>query len=158
VVVTPPFVTYTDSLSLHLGEHTVDLRHYGHGHTEDDTVIFAQNGAIVFLGDLLSNGHAPVLGDGNSHGWEQALEAVEARTEIESLAGGHGPAGDRRALAEQRACIQAYRQAVRKLYDDGVPEDQAVAEFRSVPGFEAYLYPNRLATGVRTFYAEFGAG
>ena len=130
------------------------MRHFGHGHTDGDTVVFANGGSIAFLGDLLSNGDAPVLGDADSHGWEHALLAVEERPELTRLAGGHGPVGDKSALAKQRQFIYAFRQAVASLRAEGLGEDDAVATLTAVPGFEDYRFPYRLAGGVRRLYRE----
>lgn len=50
---TPPDLTLVDSLTLHRGDRTIDIRWLGRGNTRGDVVVFLPREKIVATGDLL---------------------------------------------------------------------------------------------------------
>jgi cyclase len=154
VVITPPVITFEDKLTISLGAHTVELRHFGPAHTDNDSVVAVPGARVAFMGDLVCNGFNAVLSDGDSAGWERALEAVQSAWNVQRLVPGHGPTADGGALAEQRAYLRALRQAVRELRDAGVSAEQAQQQLAAVPGFEHYQNRSWLQRGIPRLYAE----
>jgi len=157
VVVSPPVITYDDKLTISLGRHTVELRHFGPAHTDNDSVVAVPGVGVAFMGDLVCNGFNAVLSDGDSAGWQRALEAVEAAWNVELVVPGHGPTAGRDALPTQRAYLQALRDTVRHLYQSGVAAETVQKELRAVPGFEDYQNPQWLIRGIPRLYAELAA-
>jgi cyclase len=158
VVITPPIITYDDKLTISLGAHTVELRHFGPAHTDNDTVIAVPDSGVAFMGDLVCNGFNAVLSDGDSAGWQRALSATEATWPVSRIVPGHGPTAGAEALPEQRAYLEALRAKVRELRDAGVPAETAQRELRAVPGFEHYQNPQWLSRGIPRLYAELARG
>ena len=154
VVITPPVITYDDKLTISLGAHQVELRHFGAAHTDNDTVIAVPDAQVAFMGDLVCNGFNAVLSDGDSAGWQRALEAVENTWQVRHVVPGHGPTAGHDALPTQRAYLQALRTEVRRLRDLGVPPETAQRELQAVPGFEHYQNPQWLSRGIPRLYAE----
>jgi cyclase len=157
IVITPPVLTYTDRLTIHLGRTRVELRHFGHGHTAGDTVIMVPRERFAFVGDLLSNGVHPVMGDADTHGWQHSLEAIRATGTVDRVVGGHGPVGDQASLVKQSQYIDSLRATLAALHKAGVPAVRAAEELTSVPGFEEYGYAYRMKGGIGRFYREMEA-
>src|SRR4051812_17791681 len=56
VRLTPPQVTFTDRMTLHLGPGTAELFHPGPAHTTGDTVVWVPEQKVLFTGDIVMNG------------------------------------------------------------------------------------------------------
>lgn len=106
-----PNVTYTDRLSAYAGGEEIRLVHYGHAHTDGDTVVFLDKSKVVHMGDMFFNGRFPFLdvdNGGDIDNWVRQLDAVLAALPADSkIIPGHG------ALATT-ADLKAFRQM---LYD-----------------------------------------
>ncbi|MGZ3147495.1 MBL fold metallo-hydrolase [Lentzea chajnantorensis] len=88
--VRPPSLTYTSSLTLHLGDRVVELHHPGPAHTRGDTVVWLPDERVLFTGDLVFAGGQPFLAEGSISGYLSALEFLRA-FDAEVLVPGHGP-------------------------------------------------------------------
>jgi glyoxylase-like metal-dependent hydrolase (beta-lactamase superfamily II) len=88
--VRPPDVTFTGSLTLHLGERPVQLHPVGPAHTRGDVVVWLPEERVVFAGDIAFAGGQPFLAEGSVAGYPAALAALRA-LEPEVLVPGHGP-------------------------------------------------------------------
>ncbi|MGW3010467.1 MBL fold metallo-hydrolase [Streptomyces sp. NPDC001219] len=87
---TPPEVTYTDTLTLHVGGIEVRLIHPGVAHTTGDTLVWLPEERIVFAGDLVFHGGTPFVFMGSLTG---SLRAVQTLRELDAVTvvPGHGP-------------------------------------------------------------------
>ncbi|WP_439664406.1 MBL fold metallo-hydrolase [Lentzea sp. HUAS TT2] len=90
IEVRPPSLTYTTSLTLHLGTRVVELHHPGPAHTRGDTVVWLPAERVLFTGDLVFAGGQPFLAEGSIHGYLSALEFLRA-FDAEVVVPGHGP-------------------------------------------------------------------
>ncbi|ANZ34982.1 hypothetical protein BBK82_01725 [Lentzea guizhouensis] len=88
--VRPPSLTYTTSLTLHLGTRAVELHHPGPAHTRGDTVVWLPAERVLFTGDLVFAGGQPFLAEGSITGYLSALEFLRA-FDADVLVPGHGP-------------------------------------------------------------------
>jgi glyoxylase-like metal-dependent hydrolase (beta-lactamase superfamily II) len=120
---TYPDVTFTDAVSLHLGEREVRLGWLGRGHTEGDAVVWLPRERVLFAGDLVEAGAAPYMGDAFVLDWlGPTLDAVQALG-AETIVPGRGPAvrGDaaEAAIADTRAFLLRLRDEVAAALDRG---------------------------------------
>ena len=60
-VLTPPTVTFTDAMTLDLGDVTVHLRSLPAGHTAGDIVVHVPEEGLLCVGDMIAEGWLPVL-------------------------------------------------------------------------------------------------
>ncbi|MBT2386453.1 MBL fold metallo-hydrolase [Streptomyces sp. ISL-11] len=90
VTITPPQVTYTDALTLHLGDTEMRLIHPGPAHTVGDTIAWLPEQGVVFTGDLVFNGGTPFLMMGSLSGSLRSLEILRG-LDAETVVPGHGP-------------------------------------------------------------------
>lgn len=139
-----PTVTFTDSLSLHLGELRVELIHLGPAHTTNDTVVWIPAERVLFTGDIAMAHVTPYVLMGSIAGSLAALDQLIAlRPRV--VVPGHGPVGgpeileatrsylawvrelDARAAAEGRTPLQAALEADLGAYADLVDSERLVS-------------------------------
>ncbi|MBB2891883.1 MBL fold metallo-hydrolase [Flexivirga oryzae] len=90
VRVRPPEVTYTDRMTLHLGDRRVELIHPGPAHTSNDTVVWLPGERVLFSGDVLFVGGQPFLLEGSLQGFPLALQLIRD-LDPAIVVPGHGP-------------------------------------------------------------------
>ncbi|EME99530.1 MBL fold metallo-hydrolase [Streptomyces mobaraensis NBRC 13819 = DSM 40847] len=93
VRITPATLTYTDELTVHIGDTEVRLIHPGPAHTVGDTVVWLPERRIVFTGDLVFNGGTPFIPFGSLSGSLAALDVLRG-LDAETVVPGHGPVTD----------------------------------------------------------------
>ena len=88
----PPFVTFTDEITLHVGDLRAQVRHVGTAaHTTNDLIIWIPERSVLFCGDLIFNGGTPFLLMGSVAGAVEVLETVVAPLAARIIVPGHGP-------------------------------------------------------------------
>jgi glyoxylase-like metal-dependent hydrolase (beta-lactamase superfamily II) len=91
--VTPPQITFNDSLSLHAGDLTVKMVYLGQAHTESDIFVYIPEERIIFIGDTFYSGTLtlPVYsGNFDVARWIAAFEKVfNDIAEIKTVVCGH---------------------------------------------------------------------
>jgi len=88
----PPFITFTDEITLHAGELRAQVRHVGTAaHTTNDSIIWIPERSVLFCGDLIFNGGTPFVLMGSVAGAAAVLEHVIAPLGAKVIVPGHGP-------------------------------------------------------------------
>jgi cyclase len=91
VVLEPPFLTYTDSVTLWVDDLRADVRHVGTpAHTTNDSIVWLPERKVLYCGDILFNGGTPFLVQGSVTGAIQVLEDVIKPLGAETIVPGHG--------------------------------------------------------------------
>jgi len=73
-----PNITFSDRMTLWMGDREVRLMHLGKGHTKGDIVAWLPKEKVCFSGDLVEYGATPYAGDSYPREWVQTLERVKA--------------------------------------------------------------------------------
>lgn len=90
IEVRPPDTTFTDSMTMYLGDRVVELRHVGPAHTRSDVLVWLPAERVLFAGDIAFAGGQPFLVEGSVAGYPRALAAIrELAPEV--MVPGHGP-------------------------------------------------------------------
>jgi glyoxylase-like metal-dependent hydrolase (beta-lactamase superfamily II) len=122
-----PTLTFSDSVTLHLGERTIQVLHYDRAVTPGDAFLYLQNEKVVVTGDLLVNPVSFALSCYPT-GWLRTLEKIDA-LDAAVIVPGHGePLHDKTLL---RTTIQVMRELLREGRDAkgrGLDPDQAREE------------------------------
>ncbi|WP_240635979.1 quinoprotein relay system zinc metallohydrolase 2 [Caldimonas tepidiphila] len=124
--IVPPTRLVHDTLELELGGRTLRLRAWPTAHTDADLTVLDSASGTLWLGDLLFDGHLPVL-DGSLRGWLDVLGQL--RTEPARLAvPGHGAPSTAwpRALDAQERYLVRLRDDTRAALRAGMPLEAAV--------------------------------
>ncbi len=88
---TYPTTTFTDSMTVYLGNRRVDIMHLGRAHTAGDAVIWVPDAEVMFTGDIVEYHSACYCGDGHFADWGDTLENI-AMFDPVSIAPGRGDA------------------------------------------------------------------
>lgn len=137
------------AMALDLGERRVEIAHLGRGHTEGDLVVVVPDADLFFAGDLLESAGPPCFGDDSvPDEWAATLDGlIGLMTAATRAVPGHGEPVDREFVFNQRGEIAAVVGEIRRLFDEGITEEKAVAE-------GSWPYPGEhVAEAVRSGFA-----
>jgi cyclase len=133
---TVPNLTFTDRLSLYLGDREIQVRHPGPAVTPGDTYLFLPKERLLITGDLLVNPVSFALSCYPT-GWLRALEGMEALAPLVIVPGHGEPLHDKELL---RATMDLFRELLRRGKDAkarGLDPDRAKAEI--LPGLASFM-------------------
>ena len=139
--------------ALDLGGRRVELAHLGAGHTAGDLVVVVGDADLLFVGDLLESAGPPSFGDDcYPDEWGTTLDGVIGlMTATTRAVPGHGEPVDRLFAFAQRGEVAGVAGEIRRLYESGVPEAEALA-------LGAWPFPaEHLAHGVARGYGALRA-
>jgi cyclase len=113
-----PTLTIEESLVLHRGERTIEIKYLGNGHTAGDLVVYLPKERIVATGDLVVHpvpfGFSPALRE-----WPTTLRKLEA-LDAAIIVPGHGQIQrDWRYVDRQIALFESTWAQVKKAVDSG---------------------------------------
>ena len=120
---TRPTDTFTESLTIDLGNRQVELRYLGRGHTAGDIVVWLPEERICFAGDLVEARAAPYMGDGHIVDWGSGTLDAVAALGAAQLVGGRGPvvrgADVAQAITDTRAFLATVLNGTRAVKEGG---------------------------------------
>ena len=89
--VAPPFLTYSESVTLYSDDLRCEVRYVGApAHTSNDSVVWLPERSVLFAGDLVFNGGTPFLLMGSVAGAVSVLENVVRPLAPQTIVPGHG--------------------------------------------------------------------
>jgi cyclase len=83
-----PEITFSDTMSLFLGDLTLQLIHIG-GHSAGSICVYVEKERVLLAGDNVTSGRHPYKGDGNFTDWMRALRWMK-ELDIDTIIPGHG--------------------------------------------------------------------
>jgi glyoxylase-like metal-dependent hydrolase (beta-lactamase superfamily II) len=86
-----PTTTFSERMTVYLGNRRVDILHPGRAHTAGDAVIHVPDANAMFTGDIVEDRSACYCGDGHFADWGATLDAI-AGFDVEAIAPGRGGA------------------------------------------------------------------
>lgn len=121
---THPNVTFSDAMTIDLGNRKVELRHPGRGHTAGDIVVWLPGERVLFAGDLVEAEAALYTGDAYHTDWMGGTLDLVAALGARALVGGRGPVvhGERAvndAIEQTRHFLVVMREAVGEVVRRG---------------------------------------
>jgi cyclase len=131
-----PNLTFTDQLTVHLGEREIQVSSYGRAVTPGDTFLYLPKEKILVTGDLLVNPVSFALGCYPT-GWLRALERMDA-LEASIIVPGHGELLRDKELLH--ATMEVFRELLRRGREAkalGQGADQAKADI--LPGLRPLM-------------------
>jgi glyoxylase-like metal-dependent hydrolase (beta-lactamase superfamily II) len=121
-----PNVTFSDRLSIELGERHIEVRHDGRAVTPGDAFVYLPNEKILLVGDLIVNPITFAL-SGYPTEWLRTLEKIEALAATTIVTGHGAPLHDKTLL---RTTMEVFRVLLREgkaAKARGLDPDQAKA-------------------------------
>ncbi|MEM9277080.1 MAG: MBL fold metallo-hydrolase [Pseudomonadota bacterium] len=108
-----PTTTFSDSMTVYLGNRRVDIMHLGRAHTAGDAVIHVPDQNVMFTGDIVEYHSACYCGDGHFADWGYTLDEIKA-FEVDAIAPGRGDALVGREMVDK--AIESTRDFVASTY------------------------------------------
>ncbi len=135
-----PTETFQDEHEIKVGELTVQLRHPGAGHTDNDAIVFIPELNLMHTGDLCFNRLHPFIdmnAGATSAGWMRSCDAMLELCDDETVViPGHGEVMGKAGITEQRQYFEILRDAMVKAQSDGMERTEAVE--MTIPQFDGY--------------------
>ncbi|TQS39900.1 MBL fold metallo-hydrolase [Cryptosporangium phraense] len=126
VTLLAPTRSVSGQATLDLGGRTVELRHLGRGHTDNDLVVVVPEARTVLAGDLLENGAPPSLEDSWPLEWAGTVAAL-LELEPQTVVPGHGaPMTPAQARAQHQE-LAAMEWAIRQGWHGKAPAEEVDA-------------------------------
>ncbi|HZM45136.1 MAG TPA: MBL fold metallo-hydrolase [Burkholderiales bacterium] len=119
-----PVITFTNGMTLHVGNHTFELIHMP-GHTAYQAAICIKEEGAVFTSDNIFHKCHTWLQEANPDEWLTALDSLRGLKE-EVFVPGHGPVCGKSYLDEQGSFIKEWKTYVQKAVDRGMSKAEAV--------------------------------
>ena len=153
----PPFLTFTDGVTLHLGELRAEVRHVGTpAHTTNDSLVWFPERGTLFCGDLVFNGGTPFLLMGSVAGAVDVLENVVAPLGATTTVPGHGPVfHDRGPLDDTLDYLRFVLDLAARGRAAGVTPLQAARD-TDLGRFAGWPDAERIVGNLHRAYAELG--
>ncbi|PRX35467.1 Glyoxylase, beta-lactamase superfamily II [Meinhardsimonia xiamenensis] len=108
-----PTTTFSEAMTVYLGNRRVDIMHLGRAHTAGDAVVWVPDAEVMFTGDIVEYHSACYCGDGHFSDWGETLDAIHAFDPV-AIAPGRGDALQGREMVE--AAIESTRDFVESTY------------------------------------------
>ena len=156
-----PTTTFSDSMSVYLGNRRVDIKQIGRAHTAGDTIIHVPDQNVMYTGDIVEDHSACYCGDGHFGDWGQTLDNIMAY-DVDAIAPGRGEAlvgkdAVSRAIESTRDFVDSTYQPAAKVAARGGSLKQAWDAVRQScdPKFADYaIYEHCLPFNVARAYDE----
>lgn len=138
----PPTRTFTDSLTLHVGDHEIQILHVP-GHTAPQTAVYVPAEGIVFTGDNVFHKCKTWIQEADPWEWLAALRRI-GDLDVEVIIPGHGEPCDRSYLPRQAEVIENWVGAIEGLVRRGLTEEEALRERLDAVKLDPYPIGQRL--------------
>lgn len=136
-------VTFESELRLHGVKRSARVLTFGGGHSPSDVLLQLPDEQVTFLGDLLSVGFHPSIGDGTPSEFLRILDRVRALPAGRSVPG-HGPVGDDASLETMQRYIARLLATARAARESGT-DRETFAQRPPEPPFDDWrlspIYP-----------------
>jgi cyclase len=154
----PPFLTYTDGVTLWSGDLRCEVRYVGTpAHTTNDSIVWLPDRSVAFAGDLLFNGGTPFALMGSISGWIEVLETVLRPLGAQTLVPGHGPVCGPGAIDDVLAYLRFVQDLAREAKAAGLPPLEA-ARAADLGNFKDLLDAERIVGNLHRAYLELDGG
>ena len=123
--ITPPSKTFRERAELVIGGRTVELHHFGRGHTDNDVAVVVPDVHVIFAGDLVEQGGPPSFEDSYPMDWPGTLGRL-LEVAHGPVVPGHGEVVTRSFVEGQLADLVALAQLARRVRFDGGSANDAL--------------------------------
>jgi glyoxylase-like metal-dependent hydrolase (beta-lactamase superfamily II) len=135
-------MTFTDTLTLHVGNHTFNIIHMP-GHTAPQTSVLVPEEGVVFTGDNVFYKCRTWLQECDPWEWLAALDSIAA-LDVETIVPGHGDPCTKAYLKEQGQIVENWIGYVDRFVDRGLTAEEALKEPIEVTSQDPYPIGQRL--------------
>lgn len=150
----PPFLTYTDGVTLWADDLRCEVRHVGTAaHTTNDSIVWIPERRVLFCGDLLFNGGTPFVLQGSVAGLAEVLENVVAPLDAATIVPGHGPVAGPELIDDVLGYLRFLQRVAAEAKPAGLTPLEAARETDLGP-YADLTDPERIVGNLYRAYAE----
>ena len=151
-----PTRTFDGRLDVEVGGRSVELIEVGPAHTRGDTIAYCADAKVVYTGDILFIGGAPIVWAGPLENWIAACDLI-ASLDVDTIVPGHGPLTDKAGVANVRDYLSTVLSGATAMHANGVDAFEAARELArelhgSSSAFRSWQEIGRIAVNVDTVY------
>ena len=137
-----PTVTFTDGMTLNVGNHTFQIIHHP-GHTAPQTSVYVPEEGVVFTGDNVFHKCRSWLQECDPWEWLAALKSIEALN-AEVIVPGHGEQCSKAYLKDQAQIVENWVGYIERFVERGVSPEEILREKIPVTDQDPYPIGQRL--------------
>ena len=150
----PPFLTYTDGITLWSDELRCDVSYVGTpAHTSGDSIVHIPERGVLFVGDLAFSGGTPFALMGSISGTIEVLEQVIRPLCARTIVAGHGAVCGPDVIEQSLAYLRFVQQVARQGREAGLTPLQAARE-TDLGEYAGLLDAERIVGNLHRAYAE----
>ena len=127
-----PAITFSEHLTLYLGNHTFQLIHTP-GHSAGQASVLIPEERMVFTGDNVCYKIQGFLHEADPYAWLESLKIIE-QMDVDYIVPGHGDVTDKSFLKEQVEFVQECTAKIKDALNQGWTKEEAIARV----SFERY--------------------
>ncbi|ANP51463.1 cyclase [Streptomyces griseochromogenes] len=158
VEIEPPFLTYTDGVTVWSDDLRADVRHVGTpAHTTNDSIVWLPERGLLFSGDVLFNGGTPFLLQGSVAGAVQVLEEVIKPLGATTIVPGHGAVAGPELIDDVLGYLRFVQATARAGRDAGLTPLETARETDLGP-YADLLDSERIVGNLHRAYADLEGG
>ncbi|OPC80560.1 MBL fold metallo-hydrolase [Embleya scabrispora] len=150
----PPFLTFTEGVTVYAGDLRAQVRHFGAAHTSNDSVVWLEEQSVLYTGDLIFNGGTPFLLMGSPAGYLEVLEKVK-ELGAATLVPGHGEVCGPDQIDYAIGYTEFVLETARKGLEAGL-DPLSVARETDLGEYAALSDSERIVGNLHRAYAELG--
>jgi cyclase len=147
-----PSETFTESLTLQVGERELRLIEVGPAHTRGDILVHVASERVLFCGDILFSGAHPIVWAGPVSNWIAVCDRILAM-DVETIVPGHGPPASPDAVRELKAYFEYLYEQARERRAAGMSALQA-ARAIGLDRWAQWGNRERVVVNIASIYAE----
>ncbi len=147
-----PGITFSQSMTLHLGDHSFILMNLP-GHTAGQTAVYVPQERVVFTGDNVTFKVQPVMREAIPEEWPGSIRFLQS-LDVDKVVPGHGEVCDRAYLREWEAFLREFLSTVQGAIERGWTKEQAQEKVSFLDRYP--MSPGNEARGPETSRANVG--
>ncbi|MEV7398629.1 MBL fold metallo-hydrolase [Aeromicrobium sp. NPDC092404] len=152
IVPTPPTHTFSGHLDLDIGGREVRLIEVGPAHTDGDVLIHVPEAGVVYTGDIVFIGGAPLVWTGPISACIAAIDQILA-LEPTVVVPGHGPLTDSKGVRRVRDYLEHVATEATVRFRAGLTVEEAIDSI-DMSAFADLSEQGRIAANVLNVYEE----
>lgn len=148
-----PTRTFSDRLTVMVGDKKVHLTEVGPAHTRGDVLVHVPDDKVVYTGDILFIDSTPIMWAGPVDNWLKALDLILSM-DVDAIVPGHGPITDKDGVRRVHEYLSYVDCEARKRFDAGLSAEEAAYDI-ALGDYESWGDAERIAVNVDTLYREY---
>ena len=158
IKVTPPFLTYSDKVTLYSDDLRCEVRYVGRpAHTTNDSIVWLPERSVLFTGDLIFNGGTPFMLMGSITGAIDVLEQVIKPLEPRTIVPGHGEVCGPEAIDDVLGYLRFVLDLARRGKDAGLSPLETARD-TDLGQYAGLSDRERIVGNLHRAYADLGDG